>query len=462
MNSSSESASVLLVDDDESAVRSLQRSLEIKLPHSEFHSCHSAQDALSFATAHKPAAAVVDLTLDATVGPDSGLSLITGLLQIEPCIRIVVLTGHQAEEYGIRALQHGAASFLEKPAAIPHLAALLEDAIRYSRLLRDHFSSSTSGSEELARKTGIESLDPAMDEVLASVSYASQTLQPVLISGETGTGKGIIASTIHRLSRDRKGPFIRYQPSFATHDLITSELFGHKKGSFTGAVDDRMGLIEEANGGTLFIDEVDELPKDSQVTLLNVLQEKTFRRIGENRDRRSDFRLLVATNQALEHLLEHDLLRTDFYHRIAHLQIHLPPLRERIVDIPALARNCINDIASNEALGVRGISAEALTLLSSYQWPGNIRELLAVVEGGVYRAHFENRALILPEDLNIPRKNLASNDATRNFRERVQQFESNLVREALHRHNNNQTKAAESLGLDRSSFRRILQRDGES
>lgn len=459
MNYRSESASILLVDDDQAALRSLQRSLETQLPDSTFLSCHSAQEATKIASKEKPSAAVVDLTLDSAKGPDSGLELITELLGLDPSIRIVVLTGHQTEEYGVKALQHGAASFLEKPANVSHLAALLRDGVQYSRLFREHFSTTTSDVEELAKKTGLRSLDPVMTDVLNAVSYASQTLQPVLISGETGTGKGVIASTIHRLSRERRGPFIRYQPSFATHDLIASELFGHKKGSFTGAVDDRMGLIEEANQGTLFIDEVDELPKDTQVSLLNVLQEKTFRRIGENRDRRSDFRLLVATNQPLESLVEKEMLRADFYHRVAHFQINLPPLRERTADIPDLAQTYINDIASKEALGVRGITAEALALLSSYRWPGNIRELLAVVEGGAYRAHFESRALVRPEDLTIPNTTPSPTSNARTFRERVQEFESKLIKEALHRHNNNQTKAAESLGLDRSSFRRILQRN---
>ncbi len=455
----SESVSILLVDDDESASRSLQRSLETHCPRFSFFSCQEAKAALRLAKSKRPSAAVVDLTIDPELGPESGLNLISELLEFDPTLRVVVLTGHQADEFGIQALQRGAASFLEKPARIDHLSALLTDAAQYSTLLRDYFSSAEAQPQELAKKTGLSSKDSGMNEVLSSVYYASQMLQPVLITGETGTGKGIIAQAIHRLSRDRQGPFIRYQPSFTANDLTSSELFGHKKGSFTGAAEDRKGLIEEADRGTLFIDEVDELPKETQVMLLNVLQEKTFRRVGENRDRRSDFRLLLATNQPLEDLTKKQKLRSDFYHRVAHFQITLPPLRDRLIDLPDIANKHVCDVASREALAVRSLSAEALTLLCSYSWPGNIRELLAVVEGGVYRAHFAERALIMPEDIVLPRTSSSDDAHGRNFRERVQEFESSLVRDALRRHKNNQTKAAESLGLDRSSFRRILQRE---
>ena len=351
----------------------------------------------------------------------------------------------------------GAASFLEKPADPIHLAALIKDAVKLARLKRDYFSlqSEQSLPGDLLE---LHSKSAAMQEALQTVAYAASTTQPVLILGETGTGKGVIAQAIHDATQKRRGAFIRFQPSFGGQDLVASELFGHKKGAFTGATEDRRGLIEEADGGTLFIDEIDALPQQTQVMLLDVLQEKVFRRIGDNHTRKSDFRLIAATNCPPALLQGKEKLRTDFYHRIAHCSIQLPPLRERLEDVAELSARFLRATTNRESIPVQGLTPDALSALARHNWPGNIRELQAAVEGGVHRAHYAGRRFVETRDLSISGDEEMRINGQLAFRDRVQLYELQLVKDALEKHDNNQSKAAASLGLDRSSLRRILKR----
>lgn len=458
---SSSAGTCLLVDDDEAAIRSLQRSLERLSAPYNFIVAHDEERALSLLAEHRTDAAIVDLTLVPEEGPESGLRLIGRLQQADPALRILVLTGHGADEFGIEAMRMGASSFLQKPGDPSHLNALLADAVSTSRILRTQFDG-TPTPAALARLTGLSSKNPKMQAVIEAVAFAASTAQAVLITGETGSGKGLIAQTIHRASKGRPGPFIRFQPNFSTPDLVTSELFGHKRGAFTGALEARTGLVEEANRGTLFIDEVDELPHQTQVTLLNVLQEKVFRPIGSTREVRSDFRLLTATNRDLNELLRAGKLRQDFYHRIAHMVISLPPLRERPEDIPDLSLQMVTELSSRERFSVQGLTTDALKKLSAHPWPGNIRELQAVVEGAVYRAQYSGRNMVGAEEIELHRPgNGLQGPKGASFRELVQRYELNLVREALRLSDNNQSQAAERLQLDRSTLRRILRR-GES
>ncbi|MBP9837873.1 MAG: sigma-54-dependent Fis family transcriptional regulator [Proteobacteria bacterium] len=452
------SCRVLFVDDDETSLRALVQRLKRKVANLSIDTAQSAQVALSIATQFRPEVAVVDLSIDPTIGVESGEKLIEDLLNIDPTIRILVLTGNDSEEHGIRALQLGAASFLSKPVAIDHLAVLINDAVQYSQLKR-RFIELSSTASNMEHVTGLFSKSPAMKPVIDAVAYSSTNKQPVLIVGETGVGKGVIAQAIHNNATfSGSAPFIRFQPQFGGNDLVTSEIFGHEKGAFTGAVEKRKGLIEEANGGTFFLDEVDELPQEAQVMLLNVLQEKVFRRLGSNKEIYSDFRLIAATNQSVSSILKKGKLRSDFYHRIAHFTIEVPPLRERVEDISDLAHKIISNITNNEDIPVQGISPEAVNKLLSYSWPGNIRELQAVVEGGVYRANYEKRRFVEATDIRVAAKK-TSQPKEGSFRENVEQYELGLVKDALIRAENNQSEAARFLKIDRSTFRRILERE---
>ncbi len=449
-------SNVLFVDDDAQATQTLIRSLNRYQPSFQCHHASNASEALRLTSTLSPEVAIVDLSLIPQIGPESGFSLITQLLLLEPTLRIFVLTGHSGENFGIQAIQYGAASFLVKPIEPSHLLALILDGISYS-LLQRHLRKVDGDRECSVSTSGLSSRNKKMREAIESVAFATTNLQPVFLLGESGTGKGVFAQAIHRGNPTRKGPFIRFQPSFGSQDLISSELFGHKKGAFTGATEDRNGLIEEANEGTLFIDEVDELPHETQLMLLNVLQERVFRRLGETKERRSQFRLIAATNRSFEDILKEKKLRNDFYHRIAHLTISIPALRERPEDIEPLAVEFLRMISNKEKLTVHGFTPQALLQLQSYSFPGNVRELQAKVEGAAYRAQFCERRLIDVSDLGLELKNnMPSLEVS--FHEKISRYETALIQDALLKNDHNQTKAAQSLLLDRSTFRRILAR----
>ncbi len=461
--SNSKVNNVLFIDDEPDYASEIICSL--KRREAEFNSLYAKneEDALIAQRKHKPLVGVLDLCLDTSIGAESGLLLMGKLLQKDPNIRIIVLTGQGADTFGIKAIEAGAISFLSKPVNIDHLLALIRDAINYSLLKRAHEKSLTLIKNPF-RDLGIISRNKKMNDILEKAMFAASNSQPILILGETGTGKGVLARAIHKKSKREKRPFLRFQPSFGTHDLISSELFGHEKGSFTGANSTRKGLIEEANRGTLFIDEVGELPQKTQIMLLEVLQENRFKKLGSNREQFSDVRFISATNKSIKKALEEKTLREDFLHRICHIEINLIPLRERKEDILQLSNLFLNNVISREDLSVHSFSTQAIKKLENHFWPGNIRELQAVVENSVYRAAYNNKQIVNINDIEIREENKTSpqNIYNSSFRDQVKDFELKLIKKALKDTNNNQSKAAKLLQIDRSSLRRILKRDPSS
>jgi two-component system, NtrC family, response regulator AtoC len=458
-NTTQENASrVLLVDDDALSSRSLERALVNFLPNIEFVKTETAQEAIFAIENYFPAVAVVDLTLDLLVGTESGLNLISKIARLDSTTRIIVLTGHNAEEFGNAALKRGAFSYLQKPPNIEHLAALILDGINVCEIKRS-YKDLVKTPDNLALKLNLRTKNTKMLKCLELAAFAASNNQPVLILGETGTGKGVLAKAIHKASERRNKPFIRIQPTYSGNDLISSELFGHTKGAFTGAMNERKGLIELANSGSLFIDEIDQLPEETQVILLNVLQEKKFRRLGANTELESNFRLISATNCKKDSLISKDALRSDFYHRISHIIIELPTLQERSEDIPELANGFAEKIIEKENLNIQGLSIQAINKLSMINFSGNIRQLQSVVENACFKASYLEKEFVDDNEIQTD-QNFSSNDILEknNFHLQIQKLESELVSQALKNSDNNQTKAAKLLGLDRSSFRRILSR----
>lgn len=447
-------ANVLLVDDDEDALLSLVRALKPSLPGTALHAAANQEKALRLISETHPAVLVMDLCINERIGPESGYELLRTVSKQDPTLRIIVLTGYGSIEAGVKSLELGASSFIEKPPDPSHLAALIKDGINQSTLRRSFNELKTQNKDTLSSIIIGNSL--STQKIRDEIRYAAQTNQPVLITGETGTGKGLCALAIHKLSKRSKNNFVRYQPTFGAGDLVGSELFGHIKGAFTGADSARTGLIEESSGGTLFLDEVDELPFETQVTLLGVLQDRKVRRLGANSETEADFRLITATNQSIEDSVKSKKVREDFYHRISHLRIQLPPLRERLEDIKELAEHKLTALRDSENISSVNLSSEALDKLQSHSWPGNIRELEAVIEGAAYRAQFRSSSTIESIDLDIRGNRSSTSPLT--FQEQVESFKMKLIEEALNRNAGNQVKAAQSLGLDRSSMRRILKR----
>jgi DNA-binding NtrC family response regulator len=436
---------ILLVDDEAEALLSLSRALKTFLPDIEIQGAGTIDKALQMQQGARPKCAVVDLELVKSEGPGSGLRLIENLLNADPDLRIIVLTGHSSIDYGIESIKRGASSFVEKPANVESLSVLINDCISNYKIRSElRKKANENESVALARLAGkSDATKKLKDEIL----FAASTNQSIFLSGESGVGKGLCALLIHNLSSRKNKKFIRYQPGFVSGDLVNSDLFGHKKGSFTGADKDRDGF--------------DALPVETQVILLGVLQDRKFRTVGGNEDLLCNFRLISASNATMSQAILDNKVRKDFYFRIAHHTITIPALRERIVDIPQLVEAILLGGQERKDYSVFGISQSALLKLKDYSWPGNIRELQAVIEGAAYRAQFASRFHIEDADINLlnngdNQSDPDENTTLDNFHSKVLAYKKKLIREALAQSGGNQVQAAKLLGLDRSSMRRII------
>ncbi len=465
------STPILFIDDDDTGREYLIRSLLRRDASLNCISADSEIAALAKIKSENPQIIILDLSLNNEIGPDSGLNLISKILTLNPNARILVLTGHTADIFGIQALNNGAASFLSKPTNPDHLLALIYDAQKFANLTEKYLNAT---QQVKSNYPGLIFNSDKMFKIAEQIDYAASNDLPVVIFGETGTGKGIVAQAIFEKQKKHKKNLITYCPSFTNNDLINSELFGHNKGAFTGATETRKGLIEEADKGTLFMDEIAELPADVQLTLLRVIQEKKFRVIGSNKEIASDFRLISATNKDVDKLIEQEKFRLDLYHRISHIIIKLPALRERRKDILPLAEHFIRNLNCSEKLSVYGLSQEVSDIIINQEWPGNIRELRACIEASAFFANFKKHRIIEISDLQNLEKNSVNCETDKqnslkhkeiilsqnpmNFRDTINDYELQLVQTALEKFDNNQSKAAKFLNLDRTSLIRIINR----
>lgn len=444
---------ILLVDDDTDALASLARALTLYIPQLHVHTAATESAALEIVMQKSPHAIVLDLCLDPKVGVTSGLAALEALRKLDPTVRILMLTGHTQSHNGIECMRAGAASFLTKPADIDHLAALLLDAIETTALKRE--SQRRKDRDVFAELHGAS---PSAIRLKEELLYAAHTDLPVLLTGETGTGKSLAAKLIHTATSARKDfSFVRYQPLYSAAEMVQSDLYGHRKGAFTGADTERKGLVHLAHRGTLFLDEVDELPIETQVSFLGFLQEKVFRALGSSDEQYSDFRLITACNKDISQSIASGKLREDFYHRIAHIEIEIPALRHRRSDISLLAESHLRALQDSEEVQVYTFHSSVMEQLEQYEWPGNIRELNASVASAAYKAQFAGRSEILLEDVRLKGNgNQKTNDEGLALHEKVKRFKLTEVQAALLQHENNQIQAAKALGIDRSTLRRIL------
>ncbi|MEY4668790.1 MAG: hypothetical protein RL518_1489 [Pseudomonadota bacterium] len=446
---------VLLIDDDGELLNSLARALSPRIAPLKVCGATTAGLALELFRRHRPGVVVLDLCVDDRQGTESGFQLLSQLRALDVSSRVIVLTGHGSLTHGVRALQLGAASFIEKPADPEHLAPVITDAATHAELRREFDKSRREGGA--APCSALIGRSDAMRILRDRISFIATIPQPVLILGETGTGKGLCARLIHECSPRHDGRFVHYQPNFAGGDLAQSELFGHIKGAFTGAVEARLGLVPEAHHGTLFLDELDEVPLPLQVRLLDVIQERRVRPVGADAFKQVDCRCIAAMNRPLDEALTGNKVRRDLYHRLAHNVLHLPPLRERREDIPDLCDATLASMRAREQAQVFEVSSDVLDHFKIQQWPGNVRELQAVVESAAYHAHYEGRSFISAEDLAIPPE-VTIGEGEGSFHERVEKFKMGLVEEALARCDGSQVRAARLLRLDRGTLRRIVSR----
>ena len=395
----------------------------------------------------RPAVVTLDLGLPPkAAGVEEGFAALEAILRAEPATKVIVITGRDEREHALTAVSQGAYDFFQKPAQVDELKVVLRRAFGLHELEREN--------RDLQRRLGGRGLEDligtsdAMQQVFSAVRKLAATDAAVLILGESGTGKELVARAIHRLGARAEGPFVAINCGAIPENLLESELFGHEKGSFTGAHAQRKGRIELAHGGTLFLDEIGELPLSLQVKLLRFLQEHQLQRVGGRQDLTVDVRVMCATNSDLKVAMNEGRFRDDLYYRVAVVSLALPPLRARGEDVFLLARAFLEREAGPTRKRLTGFSPEALQALEVYGWPGNVRELENRVRRAVVMA---DGASVTPADLELEGTS-PDGGPGRGLKELRESLEREAIRKALTRNRGNVSQAAADLGVSRPTL----------
>ena len=445
-------AQILLIEDEMDVRSSIKAQLEDE-GHQVVETA-SGGEALAFSESSQ-----FDIVLTDVMLPDiNGIELVQQLNQFPNHPVTIVMTGYGSVEMAVQAIKAGAFDFLSKPFSVDVLSATVASALRVKSLRDENveLKKTVKGQFSFGK---LISTSQVMKDVFRLVECVADTDSTVLILGESGTGKELIAQTIHFNSSRRRGSLIPVNCGAIPAALLESELFGHEKGAFTGAVASRVGRFELASGGTIFLDEIGDLSPPLQVKILRVLQEKTFERVGGTRTYKSDARVIAATNQDLESLVAAKQFREDLFYRLNVVPILVPPLRQRIEDIPLLLQHFIKMFNDRRQAELIGVTDEALEILCEYPWPGNVRELGNIVER---IAILKRRGFIEPEDLpekirRLPSEHLPTMPAAipvggMDLSRAVEEFENRLILEALERTNWVKSKAARLLQINRTTL----------
>ena len=449
------SAKILIVDDEANTLASLSRAF--RLAGHEAVVCDNAARALELALAQP-----FDLILSDVVMPRrDGLTLLEDLKNAGVAAPVVMMSGQAHIEMAVRATRLGALDFLEKPLSTEKLLVTVDNAIKLTRLEAENRDLRTRVGKHTMVWTG-----ETMRRVMAQVERVAASETRVCIYGETGTGKELVARTLHEKSHRANGPFVTLNCAAVPAELIESELFGHEKGSFTGAAQRHNGKFEQAHRGTLFLDEIGDMPTAMQAKLLRVLEEGEVERIGADKSIKVDVRVVVATHRNLEQLVEAGGFRRDLYHRVVVFPLELPPLRRRCEDLPALVEHFAGQVSAQNGWKPVPFSAGAIEALKRYGWPGNIRELRNVVERLLLLADGEVDAEDV--DLALPAVHSAQESGEENghpeiagpLAQRVLAFERDTVLAELEKHDRHVTQTARALGLERSHLYKKCQQLG--
>ena len=433
-------AHLLIVDDEANTLASLSRAF--RLAGHEASVCDNAARALELAKAEK-----FDLILSDVVMPGKdGLTLLEELKQQGVTAPVVMMSGQAHIEMAVRATRLGALDFLEKPISTDKLLLTVDNALKLQRLETEN--------RQLKQRLGKHEIvwqGEAMRRVMAQLERVAASDSRVCILGETGTGKELVARTIHERSPRSGGPFITLNCAAVPAELIESELFGHEKGSFTGATGRHVGKFEQADQGTFFLDEIGDMPLNMQAKLLRVLEEGEIERIGSDKPLAVNVRVLVATHRDLEARVREEKFRQDLFHRIYVFPLALPPLRERREDIPSLVGHFAEQVCAQNGWKPIPFSADAMKALQSYSWPGNVRELRNMVERLMLLS--EGQVDLATVQMALPHGGAtgpAGGLASGPLADRVESFEREVILAELKRTQNNMTMAAKNLGLERS------------
>lgn len=463
-NGQSPSVGKLLVVDDDSNLVELV-AMKLQTAHYEVVTALSEEDALKAATTGIFDLCIVDLKLAGR----NGISLMTELHSVNPEMPVIILTGHASVESAVEAMKKGAYGYLTKPFNTPELLLQIERALENRRLnfeiqrLKELLQERYDFSNIIARSEG-------MRKVLDVVSRIAGTESTVFLQGESGTGKEIVAKAIHLASLRKNKPFVAINCAALPATLLESELFGHEKGSFTGASRSTRGLLSQADGGTIFLDEIGDMPGSLQAKLLRVLQEREFYPVGSEKPVSVDVRIITATNKDLQAEVKAGNFREDLYYRLHVIPIHLPPLRERREDIPQLANHFLKIMSQQMKKEVRGITPPAMQKLMLHDWPGNVRELENVLEYAVAMTPLDmiTEEYVLQAKPCAPQTavqaenglqmNLTLNGPVRSYKDARYQFEKDYLVRLLELCGGKASEAAKLAGKCRTDFYELLRK----
>ena len=450
-------AKILVVDDDQG----MREFLEIMLT-KEGYDVTSTEDPVKAIILCRKTAYDLVIT-DLKMPKIDGIEFLKTIKDQRPDTMVILITAYASGETAVNAMKEGAFDYIEKGGSIEELKKIVHAALLKKGIVDE--SRKIEKTEEETRFGGMIGTNREMLKIYATIKKVANTPANILILGESGTGKELVAQAIHDNSSRSNMPFKAINSGGIPENLLESELFGYMKGSFTGAYADRPGLFEMARGGTMFLDEIGELPPVLQVKLLRVVQEKTFRRIGGSEDIKVDVRIISATNQNLEEKVKTGEFREDLFYRLNVIPIHVPPLRDRKEDIPLLTNHFIEKYSREFGKEIRTISSYALELLMDYAFPGNIRELENIIERSVA---METSNIILPENLVLSAGTAANTanieiqmpDKGIDLNEEMEKLEKKMIEKALLKVKGSKTKAAELLHVSFDSLRYRIEKLG--
>jgi DNA-binding NtrC family response regulator len=452
------SAPILIVDDD----ASITASLALLLKQSGYRSV-SAQtpiEALAAIRGERPRLVIQDMNFSRQTTGEEGLDLLERIRAEEPSMPVILMTAWGSIGLAVEGMKRGASDFITKPWANATVLQSVETALKLVDARSSEQDLTRSELDERYDFSNIIGSDPKVVRMLELIGRVAPTEASVLITGESGTGKELVAEAIHRNSRRRGGPFVKVNLGGISSTLFESEMFGHVRGAFTDAKQDRRGRFETADGGTIFLDEIGELESPSQVKLLRVLQDRTFEVLGSSRSKSVDVRVIAATNRALHEMVQRGEFREDLLYRLNLINIHLPPLRDRRSDVPRLANHFLR--MANEAYraDVEAISARAMDWLKSQNWPGNIRQLRQVID----------RAVLIRGGRELDVEDFFSVRDTAEHRGAVElpeagtitldELEKRMIVKCMKHYEGNVSRVAEALGVSRAALYRRMEKYG--
>lgn len=449
--------SILIIDDEASIRESLKGILQDEGFRTLF--AQGGEEGLGIIKEENPDLVLLDIWMP---GID-GMETLRRIRDEHPDQLVVMMSGHGTIETAVKATKLGAYDFIEKPLSLEKVLLSIQNAVKVADLVEEN----RSLKAKLVKDHEIIGVSLPMRQLKEQIAIAAPTSGWVLITGENGTGKELVARAIHQLSRRRLKPFVEVNCAAIPEELIESELFGHERGAFTGATSQRKGKFDLAHEGTLFLDEIGDMSLKTQAKVLRILQERKFERVGGNRTIEVDVRVIAATNKDLDFEIGRGAFREDLYYRLNVLPFHVPPLRERVEDIPLLASHFLEHFCSKESREPKKLTPKAMETLQNYPWPGNVRELKNIIERLVIMTpHQEITEQQLPAVIRSKQEQVAkpSHSAvaleSETFREAREEFERDYILQKLEENDWNVSRTAEMIGIERSNLHRKIKAFG--